>query len=226
MGNLNLSIIELFYGDIRVLKVMKGDVEKWVYTPYDAEVEYLESDGHTYIDLLKTLDSDKDVVEIDFMLVASGTAARYIFGDRASASSKNFTALVSSSNSIIIDINNGSYSTYRVNAGTSGVNKRCIIHMEKSNKYIEYDGSMVASSTTSSQSFTTNSNAFLFGAGDNSRPKIKLYSFQWRREGSLLYNLIPVRKDGVGYLYDKVSGTLFGNANSSGSFTYGPDKNS
>ena len=193
---------------------------------YDAKVEYLESDGYAYIDLLNTLDSDKDMVDIDFMLVASGTAARFIFGDRASASSKNFTALVSSSNSIIIDINNGSYSTYRVNAGTSGVNKRCIIHMEKSNKYIEYDGSMVASSTTSSQSFTTNSNAFLFGAGDNSRPKIKLYSFQWRREGILLYNFIPVRKDGVGYLYDKVSGTLFGNANSSGSFTYGPDKNS
>lgn len=191
---------------------------------YDAEVEYLQSDGHTYIDLLKTLDSDKDVVEIDFMLVASGTAARYIFGDRASASSKNYTALVSSSNSIIIDINNGSYSTYRVNAGTSGVNKRCFIHMEKSNKYIEYDGVEVASSTTSSQSFTTNSNAFLFGAGGNSRPKIRLYSFKWRRDGVLLYDFIPVRKNGVGYLYDKVSGQLFGNANSSGSFTYGNDK--
>ena len=192
--------------------------------PYDAEVEYLQSDGHAYVDLLKTLDSDKDVVEIDFMLVASGTSARFIFGDRASASSKNYTALVSSSNSIIIDINDGSYSTYRVNASTSGVNRRCFIHMEKSNKYIKYDGVEVVSSTTSSQSFTTNGSAYLFGAGSNSRPKIMLYAFRWVREGTLLFNLIPVRKDGVGYLYDKVSKTLFGNANDTGAFIIGNDK--
>ena len=36
-------------------------------------------------------------------------------------------------------------------------------------------------------------------------------------------NLIPVRKGTVGYLYDKVSGQLFGNANSTGAFTLGPD---
>ena len=83
----------------------------------------------------------------------------------------------------------------------------------------------MASSTASAQSFTTVSNAQLFKTGGESGliPFI-LYSFQWRRNGDLLFDLIPVRKNGVGYLYDKVSGELFGNAAGSGSFSYGDDK--
>jgi hypothetical protein len=34
---------------------------------------------------------------------------------------------------------------------------------------------------------------------------------------------IPVRKNGVGYLYDKVSGNLFGNVALNSAFTYGND---
>jgi hypothetical protein len=40
---------------------------------------------------------------------------------------------------------------------------------------------------------------------------------------TLVRSYIPVRKNGVGYLYDRVSGELFGNANSTGAFTYGND---
>ena len=36
--------------------------------------------------------------------------------------------------------------------------------------------------------------------------------------------MIPVRKDGVGYMYDKISGQLFGNAAGTGAFVIGPDK--
>ena len=38
----------------------------------------------------------------------------------------------------------------------------------------------------------------------------------------LVHDFISVRKNGVGYLYDKVSGRLFGNSGS-GTFTYGND---
>lgn len=41
--------------------------------------------------------------------------------------------------------------------------------------------------------------------------------------GVPLRDYIPVRRDGVGYLYDAVSRTLFGNAGS-GAFTVGPDR--
>ena len=41
--------------------------------------------------------------------------------------------------------------------------------------------------------------------------------------GTVERKLIPVRKDGVGYMYDVVSGELLGNAGT-GTFTIGPDK--
>lgn len=192
--------------------------------PYDAEVEYLQSDGTAYINLMNTLNSDTDVIDIDFRPIVSITAACGVFGARNGASSKNFSVLDSSTNTIGIDVNNGSYSTYRVMASTSAVNVRCLVHAEKSNKSIKYDGVQVASSTTSSQSFTTDGAAYLFATnGFGSLTPIILYSFQWRRNGDLLFDLIPVRKNGVGYMYDKVSGQLFGNAGS-GSFSYGNDK--
>jgi hypothetical protein len=43
------------------------------------------------------------------------------------------------------------------------------------------------------------------------------------QNGSLVRDFIPVRKGQVGYMYDKISGRLFGNIGS-GSFTFGPDK--
>jgi hypothetical protein len=42
--------------------------------------------------------------------------------------------------------------------------------------------------------------------------------------GNILFDFIPVRKGTVGYMYDRVSGKLFGNAGS-GDFVLGPDKN-
>ena len=43
-------------------------------------------------------------------------------------------------------------------------------------------------------------------------------------EGETVLDLIPVRKDGVGYMYDRVSEKLYGNAADSGAFIIGPDK--
>lgn len=193
--------------------------------PYDAEVNHLQSDGTAYINLGKTLNSDTDVIDIDFRPVVASTRTNGIFGARNGAENNNFSALMSPSSTIVVSVNNGSYRTYRIASENSAVNVRCVVHAEKNNRFIKYDGVQVASSTASSQSFTTVSDAQLFKTGGESGliPFI-LYSFQWRRNGNLLFDLIPVRKNGVGYLYDRVSGELFGNAAGSGSFSYGDDK--
>lgn len=54
----------------------------------------------------------------------------------------------------------------------------------------------------------------------------RLYGFKVVKGDRVVIDLVPVRKDGVGYMYDRVSGRLFGNANAeSGSwFVVGPDK--
>ena len=63
---------------------------------------------------------------------------------------------------------------------------------------------------------TTRSGGTYFG-------HIKCRYFQILNGNIILIDLVPVVKDGVGYMYDKVSGKLFGNAGT-GSFILGPDK--
>ena len=53
---------------------------------------------------------------------------------------------------------------------------------------------------------------------------ISIYQCSIWGDGVLLRDFIPVRVGQVGYMYDKVSGQLFGNAGT-GDFIVGPDKN-
>jgi len=54
--------------------------------------------------------------------------------------------------------------------------------------------------------------------------KGRIYYLWMLRDGKLVFDAIPVREGTTGYLYDKVSKQLFGNAGT-GNFTIGPDKN-
>lgn len=51
----------------------------------------------------------------------------------------------------------------------------------------------------------------------------RLYYLKFTKGGTVVCDLIPVRVGQVGYLYDKVSGNLFGNSGT-GNFILGPDK--
>ena len=66
---------------------------------------------------------------------------------------------------------------------------------------------------------------WLFWANDASslRGASAIYSFQILADGVLVRDYQPVRVGTTGYLYDKVSKQLFGNAGT-GSFVLGPDK--
>lgn len=50
----------------------------------------------------------------------------------------------------------------------------------------------------------------------------RLYGAMFEKEGEIIRNFIPVRKGDVGYMYDLVSGQLFGNSGT-GDFILGPD---
>lgn len=53
----------------------------------------------------------------------------------------------------------------------------------------------------------------------------RCYYLKFTKKGTVVCDLIPVRVGRVGYLYDKVSGKLFGNSGT-GSLILGPDKSS
>ena len=53
---------------------------------------------------------------------------------------------------------------------------------------------------------------------------MRCYSVVVRRSGNVIHDFIPVRIGTTGYMYDTISGELFGNAGT-GDFTLGPDIN-
>lgn len=75
-------------------------------------------------------------------------------------------------------------------------------------------------------SFTPAYNIRLFGSAgvvaSYSKWKGKIYHISITQGSDLIMDFIPVRVGQVGYMYDKVSGNLFGNSGT-GSFTLGPD---
>lgn len=59
--------------------------------------------------------------------------------------------------------------------------------------------------------------------GSNAVFKGAIYSVKFWRSGTLMFDLIPVRKNGVGYFYDKVNGVLYANEGT-GNWGLGIDK--
>lgn len=59
---------------------------------------------------------------------------------------------------------------------------------------------------------------------ENNQVPLKIAWAKAYKAGVVTLDLIAVRKNAVGYMYDLVSGTLFGNDASTGDFVIGPDK--
>ena len=182
--------------------------------PYDAEIEYLESTGTQWINTGINCNSNY-ILEVEAQ-GAQGTEG--VMGARVSSASNMHTFVFPSDKAparysygrrdIFVSVNLTSFNYYRA---------------EKEKCYVNGD----LAGTLPAASFTLNFPYYLFALDTNGSvsnlgaKKIKMCRI-WDG-ASLLLDLIPVRKGQVGYMYDKVSRQLFGNAGT-GSFTLGPDK--
>ena len=188
-----------------------GDRKMVRTLPYDAEVEYLESTGTQWIDPGYVLSaSDRIVVQAYFqtddnmgskLLLGVGNPKLWItsglcrFNGDNSAPINNLRKL-GAWNSISID-----------------------------KDYCTCNGTAVP---MSEGTFLDNSlSLWLFGA--NAAPEAswktngRIASCKIYRSSALVRDYIPVRVGTVGYMYDRVSGQLFGNSGT-GAFIIGPDK--
>lgn len=179
---------------------------------YDTEIEYLENTSNSYINTgLKGKASLK--IEADWMFIKSEVAG--IMG--ASYNHVPNYALLYRANS-----GTSSYfyvsSYYGISALT--LNKKWNIIMDKGKLY--YDNILKKSATISGDSTY---NFMLFKAADfGTCVKGQLFKCKIWEADTLVRDYIPVKKNNIGYLFDKVSGQLYGNAGS-GSFVCGPDLN-
>lgn len=188
--------------------------------PYDAEVDYLSSSGTQYIDTLTTMNFASDVfVEQRARVAYNVTNVRQLNGTNGwafwgcSSGNKFDSAAGTSTTSVGTAWHNVSL-TFKKDNG-------------KAHPTLYVDGTKVKESSTGTIGNTNDYDIFIFAIGGvNAAAQIfskeKIASYQILKDNVLVRDFIPVRNEGVGYMYDKVSGQLFGNAGS-GAFTYGND---
>lgn len=179
-------------------------------------IEYLESTGTQYIDT-EIYPNGATKIELDYAGVQNQT---FVIGSR-----------INYNNSAFYFTNGGTqgtnYGQWFLNYGNSfqtpsyvNDNNRHVLSISNT---IIFDNSTIATFTSGSFNCPYYMYAFASNmAGTVSYGKYKVYSCKIYNGNTLVRDFIPVRVGQVGYLYDKVSGQLFGNAGT-GNFVLGPD---
>lgn len=181
--------------------------------PYDSKIEYLQGTGTQYID---TLFKQKDIEKFAIKYYSDGYESPgygNAMGCRQSSNNKEFQ-VTNYSSSISIGARNSSMGN----------------DAHQINEIIYTGGNTISVNGTIKNIYnvitlTLDDTIVLFGIRQGGIPtqleNTKIYYVTLEGNGKKL-ELIPVRKDGVGYMYDKVSGQLFGNLGTN-SFVLGPD---
>lgn len=189
--------------------------------PYDAKIEYLQSDGMCVIDTEIKANSYLDY-EIKFQL--TGTAGyKYLFGAQTSDTSNRFSLMFGGNNKLYF--NNGNSNNEKTYASTTAQTTNPIIIKKFENKiYINNGTNSIVSFTNTT--YETPSTIFIFSCNEPNNNSIyrnqSNHSIYYLKIGNL--DLIPVRKGNEGFFYDKVSNRTFKNIGS-GTFILGPDIN-
>lgn len=226
MINIQDNIAEISVGNISIGSAYVGSQLVWEKTPavlpYDAQVEWLGSTGSPYLHLPMSVPAGTFFeLEFDVLIESVPSSSRCtLFGGNPW---RQCEAEYYSSSGTGITLS--SYLGNKTANGGIGIIIGDKMHVIFSTTRIV---------TTNSDGYVTNRNisraltaeitSFLVFRGyrySNVFPA-KIFSFKVTIGDSLVYDLIPVRKDGVGYMYDKISGNLLGSSGT-GSFILGPD---
>lgn len=187
--------------------------------PYDAEVEYIFGTGSQYIDTGIVCGSNSKV-EIKLKNNLNGVVGVFGCRDYVYSLSNAFCFY-----SLFLTKMQTSYDNTKANKEYEK-NVPHVFTLDKNESYI--DGTLV--DTFNSNTFTCSSSALLFasrtGSGgatvDNRMFCGRIYYCKIWNNDVLVRDYIPVRVGQVGYMYDRVSRQLFGNAGT-GSFRISDD---
>jgi len=186
--------------------------------PYDAEIEYLESSGTQYI-TTSFIPDYNTTIESEAYLPDFASNKHFIYGAGTSYGSKNMEVYTWSN--VTMNVNDNRTLSSR------GVPTTEFIKLFMSSSRISisnHQNELIAESTFTTNDFTCTSSLILFGV---QREKIlfgqdKIKSIKVNNGNIPVLDFIPVRIGTTGYMYDRVSKQLFGNAGT-GEFILGPD---
>lgn len=213
--------------------------------PYDAEVEYLQSDGTAYIntgiplfgvafhnvDFIAEMDvsvqDDGSVAQTEGMVFCFGPSLTYRAG---------LSFVTASGSGVMSGFLYGASSVAQLELVPDGEFVHVAVDYKSSDGTItcsvddttRYQGSSFAATATMGDCQLL-AFARVRMASTATSPTInvshlsRIRTFKFTSQfGSC--DLRAVRKDGVGFMYDSISGQLLGNAAGTGAFTIGPDK--
>ena len=181
--------------------------------PYDAEVEYLESTGTQWIDTgIMPTRTIKSV--FDYQLT-SQTAGRGLFGSYET--SKHYYIYQNSATAFEVGFGG--------NESNAFMSDLYLHEIEFNNLTVLVDGKTVYTGDSYFASYKYTLPLFTIRSGNTiyEGSSAKIFYLEIYDDGVLVRDFIPVRVVTVGYMYDRVSGQLFGNAGT-GEFIIGPDK--
>ena len=193
--------------------------------PYQ-RVEYIENSpdlgfSHIIIDYVPQ-GGDIDI-ELEFMPVSFGSYTYdYYFIAYTDASVQGYLMQATGANKQQVNIRNGNASTTNITSLPIKVGERNFLRMEGSPRRYqlnEIEGDLKAAATK----INTDPLLLMGRRSDESNSAFwRLYYFQLWKAGKQILDLVPVRIGDEGFMYDKVSGKLFGNGGT-GKFILGPD---
>ena len=191
--------------------------------PYDAEIEYLQSTNSQYIDTgyVPTLNT-KAVV--DFEVAASSVSNKNgFFGSRKDLLRFSCTSFTNGSKfAFAMTYNSWPSTTFAINANT-----RYMCSAENG----KYSLNGTEYTTPVLGSFSTTENFLLFIVKTSTNQLVfntlnytaqRVYSCKIYESGVLRKDLIPVRVGTTGYMFDRITHTLYGNVGK-GDFILGND---
>lgn len=219
------DMTKAYVGSTEVSKAYLGDELVWGGSspalPYDAEIEYLESTGTQYINTGYIPNGT------DIQILGKFYLSKY-----AANWGRWFSAFTNEQAAAYRILRNNSNNTsVVVTCGGAATNGGIQLSINGLNYLYNFDISIdhvIINNVTRTYKVgklgNTNTNPLLLFAPGSAGTTAsgKFYFFKLLKNGITALDLIPVRKDGKGYMYDKVSGQLLGNAGT-GSFTIGPD---
>lgn len=195
--------------------------------PYDSKIEYLKSNGNQYLDIGIIPKSGYRAICV-YMPEKSSIDVMALFGQRTSYNSSN-----------MFDVFMAFGTKCQFNAQYAGDksaqyidNIPNILHTIELGEKTYLDGNLLKTVTTAFNGVYTISIFAIhqifqdfINYNDRRMKDCRVYSFKlYNDSDTLIFNGIPVRRGTKGYMYDKVSGRLFGNLGT-GNFIIGNDIN-
>lgn len=227
MGNDNITSTAYNNGVVTIAEVT-DDVSITAGTMFDAQVEWLQGDGNAYIDTgIKASSSIKFDIDVEILSTYSNANVA-IIGSRIA--NNNTALVVQYYNQTTTKYWRWSFGNEAQTVNHSGTKGSFNLSNMSAARTLVVTGAKDSTVSCSSSTFSNNYNLYLLAMnsggsimslGGNAHTRIKAAELY---DGSTqVRDYIAVRKNGVGYLFDKLNSVLYGNANSTGAFIFGND---